>query len=68
MISDKKYGYNIGDIVYIPFMSDLTVGFYEVNAVNPLWIKNDDRGSFNSQHYVFSGIKFVCKNSDRLDV
>jgi len=67
MFSDTDYGFNVGDIIYMPYMSDVPVSLYEVTAINPLWISNDAEGSFNSQYYDLGGIKLICKNWDRAD-
>jgi len=65
MIRDQEYGFNVGDIVHIPYMTDIPAGYYEVNAINPLWIKDDEKGNFNSRYHDLGEIKLVCKNYNK---
>lgn len=68
MINDKKYGYFVGDIVYVSYDSDVPAGFYEVSAINPMWIKHDGDGSYNSLYHNFGKVKLICIADNREDL
>lgn len=65
-MSDYKQ-FDVGDIVYVPYMTDVPAGFYEVSSVNPLWIKDDHKGSYNSQNNNLGNVVLVSIYQDRLD-
>lgn len=67
LTSDEVYGFNIGDVIYISYMSGVQAGLYEVTAINPLWIKNDGDGSYNCVYHDIGDPKLVCKAGNRED-
>lgn len=56
-----------GDIVSVPYLTDIPAGLYEVLSVNPLWLKNEGDGAYNGQYHDFGTVELVCKLDNRED-
>lgn len=61
--------YEIGDIVYVPYLLNIPAGLYEVTSLQPLWLRDDTKGSFNcsEEGEVYTLSHVVCKYHSRLD-